>query len=53
MKMTIKELARLASVSVTTVSLVLNDKPSRISKLKKEEIKQYIESQGEKDEQSL
>lgn len=39
MKMTIKELARLASVSVTTVSLVLNDKPSRISELKKEEIK--------------
>ncbi|MDY0210072.1 MAG: LacI family DNA-binding transcriptional regulator [Acholeplasma sp.] len=39
MKMTIKELAKLANASVTTVSLVLNDKPSRISEAKKKEIK--------------
>ena len=36
MKMTIKELAKLANVSVTTVSLVLNEKPSRISEVKKQ-----------------
>lgn len=42
-KMTIKELAKLANVSVTTVSLVLNDKPSRISDAKKEEIKKLAE----------
>jgi len=40
MKMSIKELAKLANVSVTTVSLVLNDKPSRISETKKKEIKE-------------
>lgn len=39
MKMSIKELAKLANVSVTTVSLVLNDKPSRISETKKAEIR--------------
>jgi len=39
MKITIKDIAKMANVSITTVSLVLNDKPSRISKAKKEEIK--------------
>jgi len=39
MKMTIKELAKLANASTTTVSLVLNNKPSRISEAKKKEIK--------------
>lgn len=31
MSITIKEIAKLANVSITSVSLVLNDKPSRIS----------------------
>ncbi|WP_196761289.1 LacI family DNA-binding transcriptional regulator, partial [Streptobacillus moniliformis] len=35
----LKDIAELASVSATTVSLVLNDKKTRISKEKKEEIK--------------
>lgn len=37
---TMKEIAKKANVSVSTVSLVLNNKQSRISKIKKEEIKQ-------------
>lgn len=43
MKITIKDLAKLANASVTTVSLVLNDKPSRISESKKNEIKKLAE----------
>lgn len=39
MKITIKDIARMANVSITTVSLVLNNKPSRISEIKKREIK--------------
>ena len=38
-KVRIKDIAEKASVSVTTVSLVLNDAPSRISEEKKKEIK--------------
>ncbi|WP_081257927.1 LacI family DNA-binding transcriptional regulator [Streptobacillus moniliformis] len=38
-KIRLKDIAELASVSATTVSLVLNDKKTRISKEKKEEIK--------------
>ena len=38
-KITIKDIARLASVSPTSVSLVLNDVPSRISESKKQEIR--------------
>lgn len=39
-KVTMKDIALAASVSETTVSLVINDRPSRISELKKAEIKQ-------------
>lgn len=39
MAITIKEIARLANVSVTSVSLVLNDKPCRISQETKEKIR--------------
>lgn len=38
-RITLKDIAKLANVSVTTVSLVLNDADSRISSAKKEEIK--------------
>lgn len=38
LKVTIKDIAKMANVSITTVSLVLNDKPSRISQAKKDEI---------------
>lgn len=38
-KVTIKDIAKLANVSETTVSLVLNDAPSRICVAKKQEIK--------------
>lgn len=38
-RITIKDISKLANVSVTTVSLVLNDKPSRISVEKIAEIK--------------
>lgn len=43
MKMSIKKLANLANVSATTVSLVLNNKPSRISESKKAEIKELAQ----------
>ena len=43
MKMSIKKLAKLANVSATTVSLVLNNKPSRISESKKSEIKELAQ----------
>ncbi len=38
-KITIKDIARIANVSVATVSLVLNDKPSRISPATRDKIK--------------
>lgn len=38
-RVTLKDIAKLANVSETTVSLVLNNTPSRISEAKKEEIK--------------
>lgn len=43
MSITIKEIARLANVSPSTVSLVLNDKPNRISEQKKELIRKIAE----------
>lgn len=43
MKYGIKDIAREANVSLTTVSLVLNNKPSRISEAKKKEIKLIAE----------
>lgn len=42
MKISMKDIARMAGVSMTTVSLVLNDRESRISKEKKQEIKQLV-----------
>ncbi|CQR48147.1 HTH-type transcriptional repressor PurR [Paraliobacillus sp. PM-2] len=43
MKITLKDIAEKANVSVTTVSLVLNDRPCRISLEKKKLIKQIAE----------
>lgn len=40
MKIRMKDIANMANVSEATVSLVLNDKPSRISEKKKKEIKE-------------
>lgn len=40
MSCTIKDIAKLANISISAVSLVLNDKPCRISQEKKELIKQ-------------
>lgn len=40
---TIKDIASKANVSIATVSLVLNDKPSRISEAKKLEIKEIAD----------
>lgn len=45
-KITIKDIARMAEVSPTTVSLVLNKKPSRISKEKKELIYKLAKQYG-------
>lgn len=43
MKITMKDIAKMAGVSMTTVSLVLNDRESRISKEKKQEIKELAQ----------
>lgn len=45
-KITIKDIARMAEVSPTTVSLVLNKKPSRISEEKKELIYKLAKQYG-------
>ncbi len=44
MSITIKEIARLAGVSPSSVSLVLNDRPNRISEQKKNLILQIAEN---------
>lgn len=43
MKIRMKDIANMANVSEATVSLVLNDKPSRISEKKKKEIKELAQ----------
>jgi LacI family transcriptional regulator len=43
MKIRMKDIAKMANVSEAAVSLVLNDKPSRISEKKKKEIKAIAE----------
>lgn len=44
MKIRLKDIARMADVSVTTVSLVLNNKKTRISEEKKAEIRRIAET---------
>ena len=36
---TLKDIAKLANISPAAVSIILNDKPSRISEAKKQEVK--------------
>ena len=36
---TLKDIAKLANISPAAVSIILNDKPSRISETKKQEVK--------------
>ena len=43
MRITLKDIAEKANVSISAVSLVLNDKPCRISQKKREKIKQIAE----------
>lgn len=43
MRITLKDIAEKANVSISAVSLVLNDKPCRISQEKKDRIKQIAE----------
>src|SRR5690625_2362871 len=43
MRITLKDIAEKANVSISAVSLVLNDKPCRITQEKKDKIKQVAE----------
>ena len=45
-KVTIKDIARKAGLSPATVSLVLNDRPSRISEQTKEQIGALAQEMG-------
>lgn len=45
MKVTIKEIARLAGVSVTTVSQILNQKGGRFSESTKQRVLRVVEEQ--------
>lgn len=51
MKVTVKDIARLAGVSTATVSLVLNNKPSRISEETKKKIIEIAREQNYKPNQ--
>lgn len=45
-KITLHQIAQKAGVSISTVSLVLNDRPNRISDEKKQEILQIAKQEG-------